>query len=124
MGVAIYPVIEGCEEAWVTNLFSKHIGRSHESFMKPLKNLKLSNLYDFCLPDSSLVDEFDLDFSDDEWFDARDCIATVEAMISIIEKKPKLYEFPVELADDLRELRSVLKKASQGELRFRLEMSV
>lgn len=124
MGVAIYPVVEGCEEPWVTNLFSKHIGGSLESFVKPVKKLKLNNLNDFCLPDASFIEEFDLDFSDEEWFDPRDAILTVEAMISIIEKKPRLYEFPLELTEDLKDLRFVLNRALESNFRFRLEISV
>ena len=123
MGVAVYPIIEGCDEPWATTLFSKAIARNQDHFTKALKKSKTETLDEFYRPDEEAIAEFGLEEEEAEWFEPNRGLIVIAEMLRIVDSKPQAFEVLDMLKEDLEKFNSVLLRAKAEGRRWNLGLS-
>ena len=123
MGVAVYPVVEDCDEPWATTLFSKVIARNQDRFTKQLKKSKVETLDEFYGPDEDAIEEFGLEEWGADWFEASRGLVVVAEMLRIVNSTPESFELVDMLKEDLEEFNSVLLRANLEGRRWNLGLS-
>lgn len=57
----------------------------------------------------------------EEWFEPRECLPTIDALIAIVPQRPNLSDRAEAVVEDLQEIRAVLEKAEEAGVRFHLQ---
>ena len=117
MSLAIYPIIENCEDSWITEFDGKILSSRLDDLSNKTLKFDCKQLMDFLTVDAEDLEEFGIDIDDSpEWFSPTDGMKTLDLYVQLIAEDIN----EDLLRQELQQLRAILQRASNEGRRWKL----
>jgi hypothetical protein len=133
MGVAIYAVVKDKSpelEPLVIGISGKALARAIEDVEAIAQEASITPLMQFCSQDPAEIEDLlgdegeGVDLPDEQWFDARDGLATVRALLESLRRSPARVDDAGEVITDLAAIERLLVAADRAGTSFHVAIDI